>query len=202
MTRLGGGAGFDLDSLLTIVERSDGGEDALGADVGRGRDLVKAASDGHLEEFRRELHLASGGAELRSSLLEYAGSPRCAALAAFLDEIAAHLAGEGYRVRRLPFFLVPDALAEKSENLAAADFEVSWNNVVLDLRSGVRRAEGFSNALAEGDALAAAAFAESGYRMDFLPPIPGSILHNGGYRCASNHLRTPEGFRPPAAGAR
>ncbi len=203
MDRIGGGAGFDLDSLLTVVEREDGGEEALVADVEKGRDLLRQAAGDHLEAFRSEFRLTPGAARLREILLAYSMSSRPARLGSFLDLIAEELAAKGYRVRRMPFLLVPDSIVAESENLSAQDFQISWNNVVVEVRGGRRRAEGFSNALAEGDAAAAAAFRECGYRMDFIPPLAASILHNGGYRCASNHLRSPDAFsRPRRSGAR
>ena len=198
MDRIGGGAGFDLDSLLTVVERPGGGEEAFVADVGKGRELLRAATEGHLEAFRAEFRLKPGPAGLRELLLEYAKSPRTARLGAFLDSMASELEAGGFRVRRLPFFLVPDAIAADDARLTAQDFQISWNNVVVETRETVRRAEGFSNGLAEGDETAARVFGEAGYRMEFLPPLAGSIMHNGGYRCASNHLRSADAFLSPA----
>jgi hypothetical protein len=43
--------------------------------------------------------------------------------------------------------------------------------------------------LTAGDAEARRIFAAAGCRLDLLPPLPSSIVLQGGYRCASNHLR-------------
>jgi hypothetical protein len=60
---------------------------------------------------------------------------------------------------------------------------------VLEPAGGGRRAEGFTSMLEAGDDLARAAFARAGYTMDFAPLLAESVILNGGYRCASQHVR-------------
>jgi len=60
--------------------------------------------------------------------------------------------------------------------------------VVQSGRSGVR-AEGFSGLFPAGDRLAKETFAAAGCELELLPPLVSSVIANGGYRCASNHLR-------------
>ena len=88
---------------------------------------------------------------------------------------------------RVPLFLAPAGLL--SHPTPDPEFLVTWNNVVVETAGSVRRAEGFSNALSGGDEQARQIFAKAGYHLDLLPPIVESIVRNGGYRCASNHLR-------------
>ena len=96
-------------------------------------------------------------------------------------------------MRRLPLLRVPLALLRDRRGLedAPADAELllTWNNVVAETRAGGVRAEGFAMRLPAGDRAARAAFAAAGVKLDLFPPLVHSVVLNGGYRCASNHVR-------------
>lgn len=77
------------------------------------------------------------------------------------------------------------------------DFLLGWNNAVL-VHGETWRAEAFATPVAAGDELARRSYAAAGYRLDLVPPLRGSVLHNGGYRCASNHVRLDPGARSSA----
>jgi hypothetical protein len=184
---LGGGAGFDLDSLLTLLPTA-GGLAALVADPAAGAELVAAASAAELDGFAAAYGLTPRGEALRRSLLAAQASPRADRLAAFLGVVAGHLS-ETAAVRRLPLLLVPRELQADSGGAAGPELLVGWNNVVLERRADGPRAEGFASLLAAGDARARQAFAEHGYRLELFPPLVASVTRNGGYRCASQHVR-------------
>ena len=97
-------------------------------------------------------------------------------------------------VRRLPLLTVPVGLLQDREGLSHDSFLITWNNVVVENRDGLHgeetRAEGFSYLIPRGDREARDAFAAFGVHLDLFPPLVRSIVLNGGYRCASNHLRT------------
>ncbi len=170
---LGGGAGFDLDSLLTLLVRHDGGTTALVADLDAGAELLAAADGDELTSF------AAAYALEKSQLTAVQGSPRARRLDGFLEAVASHLAGEA-RVRRLPLLLLP-----RGRDDGDVDFLVGWNNVVLE----GTRAEGFASLLPSGDRRAREAYAEAGFSLELYPPLLGSVRRNGGYRCASQHVR-------------
>ncbi|HVS08591.1 MAG TPA: hypothetical protein VMS76_01860 [Planctomycetota bacterium] len=188
---IAGGAGFDLDSLVTFLEPPGAHRpSALVGDVsGRGSALLGSMSSDELERFRAGFELAPRSEELRRALLQAQGSPRAAGLARFLDLVADALAARGLEVERLPLFLVPVALLSQRDELEHPDFLVTWNNVVPEVREGVARAEGFESLSSSGDREAREVFERAGYRLDLLPPLIRSIILNGGYRCASQHLR-------------
>lgn len=142
MRRLGGGGGFDLDSIVTLLPET---KTALVGDFS----ILKSPK------------------------------PPPPGLQTFLDTIAAHLAKNGLTVRRLP-------LLNLSSKDAPKDYLLTWNNVVLEHR----RAEGFASLNAEADAYARRVFAAAGYNLVLFPPLTKSVTHSGGYRCASNHLRS------------
>jgi hypothetical protein len=213
MQRLGGGAGYDLDSLLTLLPAQAGAPVALVGSIAAGRRLLAAAGEQDWAALHDEYGLASssgalnqappsGGLNqappsggLRAALAAAQEAPRAVGLEGFLDLVAARLAAEGFEVRRLPLLSVPTALLA-GRHLGFPEFLISWNNVVLESRGGGLRAEGFASLLPSGDALAGATFAAAGCRLDLLPPLVESVIFNGGYRCASNQLR-----QPPAAAA-
>jgi hypothetical protein len=118
-------------------------------------------------------------------------APRQAALESYLDLVSGELAADGMEVRRLPLVFVPTALLRDRRGVDHPDFLLTWNNVVVETRGGELRAEGFASRLPAADALAAATFAAAGAHLDLLPPLVHSVVLNGGYRCASNHLRGP-----------
>lgn len=199
MRRIGGGAGYDLDSYLTLLPDARGGLAALVADVAAGRELLAALPPEDWQVARRGYGLAPAPAAIPGLLARYADAPRVRALGDYLDLVAAHLAGEGLRVRRLPLVVVPVALLDDTEGVSHPDFWIGWNNVVVEPAGAGWRAEGFASLLPGADARAAAVFAEFDTRLVLLPPLVHSVVLNGGYRCASNHLRTA-GAAETAAG--
>ncbi|HUP47746.1 MAG TPA: hypothetical protein VNA04_03045, partial [Thermoanaerobaculia bacterium] len=180
MQILGGGAGFDLDSLLTLLPRRDGSLAALVGDLRLGSRLAREAAATEWQPVHRAYGFAGEAATLGRRIAEAQDMPRTAGLQLFLDLVAAHLdAG------RLPLLNVPLSLLDDRSALGGTEFLLTWNNVVLEQR----RAEGFASLFAPGDAFARRAFADAGYRLELFPPLIRSIVLNGGYRCASNHVR-------------
>lgn len=197
--RVGGGAGFDLDSLVTFLENEDGSERALVADVaGEAKALLAKLTESDLDALRDGYGLRPSREPLRQALATKLATPRARALSDFLDLVAEHLTSRGLPVSRLPLLLVPVDLLAKHEGLRHEDFLLGWNNVVLERRPGLARAEGFSSLLPTGDALARETFARNGYRLDLFPPLTRSVILNGGYRCASQHLRRTAPLPPIA----
>jgi hypothetical protein len=198
MRRLGGGAGYDLDSLVTFLPGKPSPV-ALVADLAAGRKLLArlpaAEPAAEIAVLRTGYDLAPEGAALSAALTAAQETPRAAALAGFLDLTAEHLAASGIRVLRLPLVRIPFTLLRDPAGLpdgaAGADqeFLLTWNNVVAEVRGGHLRAEGFSSLLPSGDAAAREAFERAGAHLDLFPPLVRSIVLNGGYRCASAHVR-------------
>jgi hypothetical protein len=189
MTRLGGGAGFDLDSIVTMLPRANGKTDALVADVRLGAAAIRGAAASEIGPLHRAYGFRDDGEALRARLIESQSSSHTAALQAFLDEIASDLQRDGVTVRRLPLLDLPAAMLARSNIDASSEFLLTWNNVVLERRGAKRRAEGFASLLPSADRNAQQVFAASGYELDLFPPLIGSVVRSGGYRCASNHLR-------------
>ena len=189
--RIGGGAGFDLDSLLTLLPAANGGTRALVADVGAGRELLGRLPAADFQALARGYDLAPPPARLPAELAAAQAAARPAALAGFLDLVAEHLRSQGLAVDRLPLFFVPTALLADRVGVTHLDFLIGWNNVVVERREGTTRAEGFASLLPTADAGARDVFARAGVHLDLLPPLVHSVVLNGGYRCASNHLREP-----------
>jgi hypothetical protein len=198
MRRLGGGAGYDLDSLLTLLPAAPHGPVALVASVAAGRRLLAAAGPADWEALRAGYGLATPAGGLPAALAAAAEGPRPGALDSYLDLVAAHLEAEGFAVRRLPLVVVPTELLA-GRHLGFPEFLITWNNVVVERLAGGERAEGFASLLPSGDALAHSVFAAAGCRLDLLPPLVESVLFNGGYRCASNQLRRAAAGGPPPA---
>jgi hypothetical protein len=193
MRRLGGGAGYDLDSLVTFLPGPDKAT-ALVADLAAGRKLLAKLPAAERKTLRTTYDLEPDGAALSSALLAACDTPRAAALAAFLDLTANHLAAQGLRVLRLPLVRIPYALLRDRSGLpemapsSDLEFLLTWNNVVAETRNGKLRAEGFAS-LPSGDAAARKIFQTAGAHLDLFPPLVRSIVLNGGYRCASSHVR-------------
>ena len=166
MRRLSGGAGIDLDSVLTILP--DG--NALVGDLNLGMSIAR---DADWSAVRREYKLKG---------VIPAQPP---ALQAYLDAIAAELQRDGMTVRRLPLLSIPASLVDQPGVPEGFQFLMTWNNVVIDKR----RAEGFASLLPDGDQLARKTFAAAGYDLVLFPPLIRSVVLGGGYRCASNHVR-------------
>jgi hypothetical protein len=188
--RAGGGAGYDLDSVLTLLPAAPSRPAvALVASLAAGRSLLAALSAEDWKALRRGYDLAPAGGELAAALAAAQQTPAAVRLNGFLDLVAAHLGSQGFRVERLPLLTVPVTLLSDHEGVAGKEFLLTWNNVVLETRDGRLRAEGFSSLLPAGDRKARRVFTAAGCRLDLLPALVHSIVLNGGYRCASNHLR-------------
>jgi hypothetical protein len=170
---LAGGAGFDLDSIVTLLPRGDGSCDALVGDLGLGRKLAASAPADERRQFEKNYSLD------RTSFIDDASAAR---LQRFLDRCARDLGANGIRVRRLPLLMIASPAPDDADT---PYFLVTWNNVVLEHD----RAEGFTSGLASGDRAAKTAFKAAGYELVVFPTLPRSVILNGGYRCASNEVR-------------
>jgi hypothetical protein len=182
MRRLGGGAGYDLDSIVTLLP----GSKALVADVTAGRELLARLAPEDWKALRDGYGLEPDGEELKQAL---AAAQSASGLDDFLDLTAEHLAKQGMEVRRLPLLSIPVSLLRNREGLEHREFLITWNNVVAETRDGHLRAEGFSSLIPAGDRLAEETFKAAGAHLDLVPPLVRSVILNGGYRCASNHVR-------------
>jgi len=189
LAALGGGAGYDLDSIVTPLLTPRGGRAALVADVDAGLELLLRTSPTELDRFARQLGMQTVGDELRRTVAASQQSPAARGLDAFLELIAGQLRGAGVAVFRLPLLWLPPELVPRPDAPLQQPFLITWNNVVQERLDGGRRAEGFSGLLPAGDAWAGRRFAANGYDLQLLPPLVESIVRNGGYRCASQHLR-------------
>jgi hypothetical protein len=189
MRRIGGGAGYDLDSIVTLLPAKGGRLAALVADVAAGRDLLARLPAADWDALRHGYGLEPAGDALAAALAAAQRTPGMDSLGGFLDLVARHLASAGMEVRRLPLLTVPVPLLQDRAGLSHAGFLITWNNVVVETGKGGLRAEGFSYLLPAGDRAARDAFAALGVHLDLFPPLVRSIVLNGGYRCASNHLR-------------
>ena len=178
---LGGGAGFDLDSIVTLLPQADGLIDALVGDVVLGAKLAASAND--WQKLETTYSLTSSDA--RDAVKSFQSDPASTGLQRFLDRCANDLVAQGVKVRRLPLLMVPTSLLAEEDRPETAYFLISSNNVVLERN----RAEGFSSGLPAVDSAARAAFKSAGYELTLFPPLPRSVVLNGGYRCASNEVR-------------
>ena len=210
MYRIGGGAGFDLDSVVTLLpddaghRASDDGK-PLQALVGSTSEGRKLLADLDADGWRAlattyDLELPKDGPP--TAILSYQETSRVAQLGEFLDLVAEHLASLGMTVRRLPLALVPLSSVRGAEGLEQPDFVLGWNNVVLERRAGGPEAAGFASGLAAADRAARATFAAAGTRLELLPTLPSSVINNGGFRCASNQVRRPADPTPATAQSR
>jgi hypothetical protein len=190
MRSLGGGAGFDLDSIVTLVPAKEGSLAALVADVSAGRELLAKLAPADREALRRGYGLSPAGDPLAAALVSAQKTPPMDALDEFLDLVARHLAAEKMEVRRLPLLNIPIALLGDRAGLSHSGFLITWNNVVVETVKTEARAEGFSSLIPAGDAAARESFGSLGIRLDLFPPLVRSVILNGGYRCASSHLRS------------
>lgn len=193
MRTLGGGAGTDLDSIVTLLPGRPGSVDspkvALVADVAAGAALLGRLSPSDFAAARAAYGFLPG-ADLRSVFQAGLATPSAQGLGAFLDIVAARLDAEGLEVRRLPLLFAPySALTRADELPEGGTFLIGWNNSVLESRGGALRAEAFGSGLPTGDREAEAAYAAAGARLTLLPALPVSVIRGGGYRCASNHVR-------------
>jgi hypothetical protein len=182
---LAGGAGFDLDSIVTLLPHADGSIEALIGDITLGAKLAGAAPANDWKELAKTYSLDASG---RESVQKFQNDSAAIGLQRFLDQCAKDLAASGMKVRRLPLLMVPSALLNgDDERPEMPYFLVTWNNVVLERN----RAEGFASGLVSGDRAARATFKSAGYDLALFPPLTRSVVLNGGYRCASNEVRHP-----------
>lgn len=187
---IGGGAGFDLDSLLTLAPGSTpGGLQAWVGDLREGTLLTGKLTVTDLDHFAAFYDLRTQGEQLRSDLLAGQRSARAEGLQAFLDLTANGLRDQGVTVHRIALLLVPTPLLRDLHGVTHADFLIGWNNLVLEVSGSSLRAEGFRSGLAGGDESAVRAYRAGGVALDLLPALRRSVVLNGGYRCASHHLR-------------
>jgi len=177
---LGGGAGFDLDSIVTLLPHADGSVDALVGDVALGAKL--AASANEWCAFEKTYSLA---ANARDAVMNFQNDPSSIGLRRFLDGCANDLAKRGMNVRRLPLLMIPTSLLADDDRPETPYFLVTANNVVLERN----HAEGFASGLRVVDSAARSTFKAAGYDLTLFPPLPRSVVLNGGYRCASNEVR-------------
>lgn len=200
MRAIGGGAGFDLDSLVTFLPRSGGGDGAGGprtrltalvGDLDLGRALLAELTPEDRDSLRATYGFAPPAGELPGALAAFQSSRRAAGLDAFLELAAEHLAASGIPVRRLPLLLAPVVLLENRASYPHEDFVIGWQNAVLGPRAGALRAEAFASGIPTGDERARAAYREAGAELVLLPPLVRSVILNGGLRCASNQVRAP-----------
>ncbi len=187
---LGGLAGYDLDSLVAILPGPTGKSVAYVGDLSLGSDLVEKLGIGELSFFGGRFGLTPAGEDLRRALRDGQRETRSQALARGLDAIAQHLDRQGLTTVRLPLLRISTRLLDRQARSGDADdFLITWTNVVVDFAGEKPRAEGFSSLLPRGDALALRAFREAGHELVLTPPLVGSVLLGGGYRCASKHVR-------------
>ena len=182
---LGGGAGYDLDSLVTVLARPGRSTAVLVGSISLADNLLREAPLAELDAFSQGMGLAGKGAWMRDQLQRGLRAQPARALADYLDLVAASLIHDGLDVVRLPLLPVDASLVAGAE-LVNPVFLVGWQNVVAI--PVVHRAEGFASLLPSGDRQAREAYASLGYELDLLPPLVPSVLRGGGYRCASKHL--------------
>jgi hypothetical protein len=189
MAMLGGGAGFDLDSIVTLLPQTGRPMEALVGDLTLGSHLADAAPADDWISLAKTYSLDGNAASIHEAVRNFHESAVALGLQAFLDRCEKDLAASGVHVRRLPLLIVPTSLLSSSDDrLNNPYFLVGWNNVVLE-RTASNRAEGFASGFASGDRAASSAYSEAGYNLLLFPPLPRSVILNGGYRCASNEVR-------------
>jgi hypothetical protein len=190
------GAGQDLDSYLAVVEDLRGQERAVVGSLEMGMELAAGLEAADLEALRRGLRLKEQPLEqLRARLLDHNRVPEIQGFGAYLDLVAGHLrqVHDGGEALRLPLLFFPTELLEDAARMEHRDFLLTWTNVVVEQASGPgegtrRGVELFSQSVPAGDRLARQVFEELGYSCRIFSPLRESIVFNGGYRCASNHL--------------
>ena len=181
----------DLDSLLTFLLGPGGELTALVGDIDAGTSLVRASNPKDWELVRETYSLWPDARELRTLMLAEQESPPVRRLDEFLELVALHLQQQGITVERLPLLQVGGDMLSDVVRLDGRGFMLTWNNVVTERTASTARAEGFATGFAPGDEVARRAFEAAGYELDLLPPLAMSVVRDGGYRCASNHLRAP-----------
>ncbi|MGD8330679.1 MAG: hypothetical protein PVJ49_14695 [Acidobacteriota bacterium] len=188
-TVLGGGDARDLDSIITIVESAGEPVRALVGDVTLGSELIEDAPDSDIQRLRALYHLQPTVDELRQQLADGHRTSRNRQFDAFLDASAAYLQRLGLEVTRLPLLDVSQRLIPPELSDGRPSFLINWNNVVLEEVDGGVRAEGFASGMAVTDKKMREIYADAGVNLDYVAPLALSVLRDGGYRCASNHVR-------------
>jgi hypothetical protein len=200
------GAGHDLDSYMALLEDSQGAQQAVVGSVSAGLELIDKLDSADWAALRPALELRGDLPDetMRSLLRDQTRSASARAFGVYLDQIALHLESlqAGRSVARLPLVVFPVQLLHDRDRMQHAEFLLTWTNLVLETRPGpagpVRSVELFSQGLPSGDRQARELFERFGYACRFFPTLRGSIVFDGGYRCASNHLRASfEARRPP-----
>jgi len=161
-------------------------------DVAAGAALVGGLDPSALEAFRAGFTLSTPATDLPRVLAAAQDEPHAAGLRAFLDLVAQQLQSSGFEVQRLPLLLVPTRLLVGADPSGTPDFVLGWNNVVVESNAQRTRAEGFGSLIAEGDRRAREVFSRAGSGLDLFPPLVDSVILGGGYRCASNQLKTKD----------
>lgn len=191
MWALAGGAGWDLDSLITILPRVADLPVTLVGSAGLGQALVASIGDDELRAWLDSLRLTS--VSTAAARVALSGPlARRTSLQQFLDVTAEHLEGIGHEVVRVPLLVLPQNLARQLK----ADVLIGMHNVVLERGRRGPRAEGFSSGLQSLDQHAIDLFRVAGYELRLVPAISDSILLNAGYRCSTNHLRSSQQLGP------
>lgn len=188
MHQLGGGGGLDLDSMLTLVERDGAPPVAFVGDVTLGASMLSELTAAQAKVFRETFGFSAPPDDLAPTLARAQKKSRAAALDTFVDVIARQMTKKGFDVVRVPLLLVP-VTALDDDTLDHEAFLLSWNNVVLQRRGSSVAAEGFASLITPLDERVRRLFADKGVSLQYLPPLVGSIVRDGGYRCASNHVR-------------
>ena len=191
MWRLAGGAGWDLDSLVTILPRVGDLPTTLVGSTGLGQAMLASTSDQDLRAWLDVLHLKGASVEEARAALS-APLDRRSSLQQFLDVTAEHLSSAGHEVVRVPALVLPQSLAPTLKS----DVLIGVHNVVLERGLRGPRAEGFRSGLSPLDRMAGEIFRAAGYELRLLQPISDSMLLNAGYRCSTNHLRSSEEVGP------
>jgi hypothetical protein len=188
-TMLIGGGTSDLDSLVTILPGVREDRVALVADFTIGRALLEEVDGDELDRFRVDFHLTATGEELRRQLREQPLTEVNRRIDAFLDHTSRYLREQGMEVQRLPLLHVPEHLVEERLRLVRDGFLITWTNVVHEQVDGELRAEGFASGLSTIDKRATETFRVAGVTLRLVPGLARSVMRDGGYRCASNHVR-------------
>ncbi|MDA8019519.1 MAG: hypothetical protein MPN21_18910 [Thermoanaerobaculia bacterium] len=195
---LGGGAGIDLDSMLTLLPQGNGRVEALVADVDLGSSLVETAQP---EDLAGLSIYGVPQARARATVLTGHRSRPARRLDLYLERVAEHLQRIGWKVRRLPVLWIDPASTDRADRADLAPFLVTWNNVVVERPTSGLVAEGFASGLAPGDELARRVFEDAGWQLRLHPPLVESIVRNGGYRCSTQHVRRgPRLVTDPSSG--
>ena len=163
---------------------------ALGAYITAGGRLAQSLTAGDVEALRSGFGRSGPTVQLPRALADAQTATRAVALQTFLDTVAEHLERSGIIVHRLPLLLVPTSMLASADAKGAQDFVLGWNNVVIEFVDGGSRAEGFSSLLPAGDRTARQIFASAGVQLDLVAPLVRASVLGGGYRCASNQVRT------------